>query len=36
MECKLCQSPIFQNGAFAVAIILILIAMKFGVEGLLE
>lgn len=36
MQCKLCQSPIFHNGAFIVAIIFILIAMKFGVEGLLE
>lgn len=35
-NCKLCQSPEFQGLFFIAAVILLLFAVKFGVEGLIE
>lgn len=35
-NCTFCQSPAFKAGAFLVAIVLILWAWKYGIEGLIE
>ena len=35
-NCKLCQSPAIQGLAFIAAIVLLLFAIKLGVEGLVE
>lgn len=35
-NCTLCQSPTFQGLAFIAAVLLMLFAIKFSVEGLVE